>query len=377
MAEGRVAATASFGFGFAMLSLIEWMSDWGGMVLQSRVGSNGSTFDHFWESSLARECVAPLIVVCLLLFAHAYGGTDPLGAGIIAGGALIPPIWALNLSGYLDANGKNQLAGALAGLPATLAALACYWFVRDDWSPYHSGLIIGGAYSLGSLVSVGCHFLITARLGLLRRPNIISSKEIRKSFADGAMYCAAEFPAQFYARAVMLVVSESLGMHAAGVYIYIRQVVSASTQLIMLIKRVEFSRLRMAARAHPVKMADLFDIQRPSLLVAVSIFAGSFGARFAVSHLPGNLEDAAFKLPFFCASIPFWAISLSLGQVLIFNGRVRAYSAITFVNTVILLALAAAVTRYTGLIFLSMLDLFSHMVQAWACYRVVKIGATS
>ncbi len=115
MAGGRISTTASFGFGFAMLSLIEWTADWGGMVLQSRIGCNGTTFDHFWEASLARELVAPVIIACLVAFAYGYRGTDPLAAGIIAGGALIPPIWAFNLSGYLDSVRKKPDCGSPCG----------------------------------------------------------------------------------------------------------------------------------------------------------------------------------------------------------------------------------------------------------------------
>ncbi len=197
------------------------------------------------------------------------------------------------------------------------------------------------------------------------------------SFWDGAAYCAGEFPAQFYTRAVLLIVSESLGMHVAGIYVYIRQVMSAAGQAIMLIKRVEFRQLRQVATTHPVKMATVFEIQRPSLTAALIVFAGSVGARFAVPHLPANLGDAASQLPYFCASIPVWAVSLSLGQVMIMNGNVRAYSAIMFVNTAIVCTIASELIRYTGLLFLSFLDIISFSVQALAYYHIVRMRAAS
>ena len=77
-----------------------------------------------------------------------------------------PPIAAFNLSGYLDSYGKNQIAGALAGVPATLSACSCYWFVIHPMDLFASGLIIGGSYGLGSLISVVSHFVIAARLGV-------------------------------------------------------------------------------------------------------------------------------------------------------------------------------------------------------------------
>ena len=262
MTSGRIAATVSFGFAYAVLTLVQWTADWGGLILQGRCRSEDLSCDRLWEMALGRLLVAPAIVACQLSFAFYYRGVDEFSSGMIMGGALIAPIWAFNVAGLLDANGKNALAGPLAGLPPALGAIAGCQLFGADFRPLSIGISAGIAYTVGCLVCVLGQILIAGTLTPLKWPRAVSLAGARRWLVEGAMYCAGEFPGHFYGRALLLIVTKTLGLHTAGIYVYIRQIISGSGQAILLIKRVEFPALRQVASNRPLHIMDVFHAQR-------------------------------------------------------------------------------------------------------------------
>lgn len=372
MTSGRIAITASFGFAFAVLSLVQWTADWGGLVLQGRCRSEDLSFDRIWEMALARQFVAPAILACQLSFAFFYRSTDELAAGMIMGGALIAPIWACNLAGLLDANGKNALAGPLAGLPPALAVLAGCQLLRANFHPISVGISIGAAYAVGCLLCVLGQILIARQLTPLKLPRAVSFRGARRWLVEGAVYCAGEFPAQFYGRALLLIVTKSLGLHTAGIYIYIRQIISASAQAVLLIKRVEFSALRRVATNRPLHITDVLRVQQVSLIASLSVFVGSLFGLFI--HVPPSLVDVAAVLPYFSSTIPVWASAVTLGQVVVVSGRVRSYSSFMVATTTVSALLAWLLTAHFGLRFLAMLDFLGFSILILSYYSVIRSG---
>ncbi len=372
MTHRQVATTASFGFAFALLSLVQWTSDWGGQILQGRLNAKDLSFDHLWEAGLAREIVTPAILACQLSFAYFYRSFDPLASAIITGGALIAPIWALNLSGFLDAHGKNDLAGPLAGFPAALAAAAGGQLLDAKMDPIFTGLTIGAAYSMGCLVCVLGQFLIAGQVAPLALPKDVSAHRVRRFLVDGAMCCLGEFPSQFYGRALLLIVSRSLGLHAAGIYVYVRQIISASAQIVLLIKRVEFFAVRKIASIKPVHLGDVFGAQRTSLAASICIFVGSL--LMHLIRIPPALADVAAILPYFLGSIPIWASSVTLGQVVVVSGRARLYSSLMITDAAASGLLAWLLTEHLGLLFLAFIDFVGFSALSFSYYRVLRTG---
>ncbi len=370
MTRGRVDAAASFGFGFSILSLVQWTSDWGAMVLQGRIGANEMTFDHLWESGLAREIAMPAILACQLSFAIYYGRSDALAEAIMIGGALTAPAWALNLAGFLDAHGKNDIAGPLAAFPPALAAVAGCQLLGAKIDPIFVGLTIGAAYSIGCIVCVLGQFLVAGQLAPLSRPRTLSAHRIGRFFVDGAICSLGEFPGQFYGRALIFIVARSLGLHAAGIYVYVRQIIAASGQVVFLIKRVEFSALRKIALKKPVYLADVFRVQRVSLSAAIGIFIGSLLVHLV--SIPPTLAEVSSILPYFLVYIPLWAGSVTLGQAVVVSGKVHLYSSIMIATTAASGLLALVLTQRLGLLFLALLDFVGHSALTFSFYRVLR-----
>src|SRR6476660_4072101 len=67
--DGKFALTASLGFGLAMLSLVQWIADWGGLVLQARLAAQDGPFRGIWEMLVGRLLMVPLVIAAQLVSA--------------------------------------------------------------------------------------------------------------------------------------------------------------------------------------------------------------------------------------------------------------------------------------------------------------------
>ncbi|MEZ0167926.1 hypothetical protein [Microvirga sp. TS319] len=366
--DGKLAVTASFGFALAALSLVQWTADWGGLVLLARLAAQKTDFGPQWEASLGRLVIAVPITLIQLSLIWFYNGLDSLACGILIGGIPVAPVWAMNLSGYLDGHARNALSGPLAGLPWSAAALAAYCMLHTGEASYQAGLVIGMAYSAGCSACVIAQYFIARSIQPAGVSGKVTKEGILRFISGGAAYCMAEFPNQFYARALLVIVSESLGQEVLGVYIYLRQIISASAQAIGLIKRVEFPRFSRVVTERSFRLRDVLFSQGISLGFSFLAFLASLIWAVWDPMIIPKLSNVALYMPFFAAALPMWAIAATLGQVLIVQNRVKLYSAVMLCSIAVSATAVVALTGVMGLTFLALVDVVMFAAQAGAYY---------
>jgi hypothetical protein len=364
IAEGKLSAVASLGFAIAILSLVQWIADWGGLVLLARHAVSGQDFQGVWAANFARIIIAIPIAVALAGLAEIHATTDPFASGLLFGGIAIAPIWSLNIAGFLDGHGKSALSGPTAGLPMIAAAASTFLVFLFSDASFSMGLLVGGSYTAGCAMCVALQYLLAHTVTGIGNPWKLTRADVISYFSHGGIYCLGEFPSQLYGRVLIIIVSAALGQQMTGVYIYIRQVLSGFAQLISFIKRVEFPRLASALLETPLRLRRVMTTQVVNLSASGMVLIAAIAAFQLRDTLPPRFSEVAFYFVFFAAVLPIWAISTSFGQVIILQQKMKAYSAVLLVTVAFSAVITAEFTHIFGLTFIACCDIMMNAVQA-------------
>jgi hypothetical protein len=372
IAEGRLAIVASFGFAIAILSLVQWAADWGGLVLLSRYAIEGRDFGVVSAAHLARLIVALPITLGVSAFALLYR-TDPLVFGMLLCGMAIAPVWAFNLSGFLDGHGKSAVSGPAAGLPWIGVATTTFVIFSGQETPsVIAGAAVGASYVAGCAICVLCQHIIVRSVSCSRGSSYAWA-DVWAFLREGGVYCAGEFPNQLYGRMLIVIVANSLGQHITALYVYIRQILIGAAQFIAFIKRVEFPRLGKVISDVPVTFHRILKAQIANIGASFAIFAASIIAFVAHRELPPHFIEVAYYFVFFAAILPIWAIAMSFGQVAILQNRMTFYSGILVLTIAISSFFTYSFTAVFGLTFVAACEVMMYVAQfsayAWSARR--------
>jgi hypothetical protein len=370
IAEGKLSAVASFGFAIAILSLVQWTADWGGLVLLARHAVLGHDFQGVWAANAARLITAAPIVGVLATFAVLYTTTDPFASGMLFGGLAIAPLWSLNLSGFLDGHGKSALSGPIAGLPWVAAAVTTFLIFLFSDASFSAGLLVGGSYTVGCALCVAFQYMLVRSIVVVGSPRRIARADVVAYFCHGGIYCLGEFPNQLYGRALIVIVSVALGQQITGIYVYIRQVLIGFAQVIGFVKRVEFPRLASALLEMPLRLRRVVAAQLVNLGVSGMVLVAAFVAFQLRDWLPQRFSEIAYYFVFFAAVLPVWALSASFGQVLILQHKMTAYSGVLLGTIALSAIITTAFTQTFGLTFISWCEITMYVAQTALFARI-------
>lgn len=361
LTQGKLAVIASFGYALAILSLAQWIADWGGLILLSRHAILGRDFGAVWAANLARLIIALPITLVLATLIILYG-SDAFAAGILWGGLLVAPLWAFNLSGFLDGHGKSATSGPTAALPWIGSAIATYILFRAaaDGPLMAYGLVVGIAYTAGCAACVLLQYGIARSVCSIRFSRV-TRKDTLAFLREGAAYCLGEFPNQLYGRLLIVIVSASLGQQVMGLYVYIRQILIGIAQVIGFIKRVEFPKLAMALATHDWRR--MMKSQSVNLGFSAVVFVGAVVAFFLRATLPARFDEVAYYFLFFAPVLPIWALSMSFGQAVILHGRMNFYSMVLIATIATSALFTYHFTRTFGLTFIAACEVTMYTIQ--------------
>jgi hypothetical protein len=334
--QGRYNVTAALGFGLALLSLAQWIADWGGMALLTRLTVRSAQYVSLSEAILARLLVSVPTAMAQLAFSTTHYADNPMASGILVGGAVTAPFWALNITGFLDGHARGAHVGPVVGLPWLMAAVLCYSSLTfgPAMSDKTVGLLIGAAFSLGCLICVLAQHRFAGRMAMGYRLEMPTRRGTLRYLTDGGLYCLGELPNQLYSRALIVLVNENADAKTTGVYVYIRQVISAVAQCLAVIKRLEFIKLSLMVSEHRITFPNVLQSQALNISAAILFFLGAIV--FANLHvsLPSSGRLAidtgfwTFYLACFAAAVPAWAVSAAFGQIVVLLDQMRMYSLI-------------------------------------------------
>lgn len=289
LATGEIAFMGRFAIINTMILLAYQAIDLGGLVILARhvatedyAGSDIPTF--FWSFSAVRIIIAFVLTTMGLIWLAVNPTSFESNYTAMATPGLI--LLAVSPGGILDGHSMSGWTGATWALPFVASAIALPFGL--GMPPRNAGMLLGGALSLGAIFAVAVQYGLLHRQRLAvpyRRPK---AAIMRESGHEALLYLVGWLPGQLFFRGQVGIATALLGLDAAALFIYAKQIIMIATRFLVFARRVEYPDLvkQLADRQHIVR--KVISIQKISLSLGVLGMVS-----FAIF---GLLMDFAFPL---------------------------------------------------------------------------------
>ncbi len=317
VASGELNLLARFGVHYSFAILAVLMIDAGGSIILARMVARRSARerpdDNVWqtfcEMSAIRLSIACLLATGAVVYALCFA-SDEFSRWYIAMALPGLLLWAFNAVGLLDGlrmSGVSGLTGSVAYL-CTAAGLV----VAAHRSAGAAGGVLGAAFSIGYLVTLVAQWVVLGRLGWLPRYRKLTRVGLLALAKDGFALLFQLVPGQINMRAQLVLTTSCLGLETTALFIYAKQIVTALTQILGFVLRVEFPALvdRFAGPGRTT-LASIIGAQKTSLFLATASSIATLAVSAIAAAVPSfSLHRAGFVMMLFAPTI--WTVSLSM-----------------------------------------------------------------
>jgi O-antigen/teichoic acid export membrane protein len=294
--------------------------------------------EQFWRTFCETSVIRLLFAACVGVAAvvYAFGMTDDGFTESYV--ALALPgllVWAFNAVGLLDGlrlSGVSGVTGAVAYVAAAIGLC-----LAAHRSAETAGAILGGVFSIGYLLAVAAQWIALRGQGWFPKFRTPTREGLTQAFKDGCAMLFQLVPGQINMRAQLVLSAIYLGAETTALFIYAKQVVTALTQIIAFMLRVEFPGLvEKLSEADNHGPRSILDAQKMTLYCAIIFAFGGTAVAGVAAALPGfSLHRAATMILSFAPTILTLSLSLMMIQALAALG---AYSVIAAALTASALA---------------------------------------
>ena len=381
VAAGEYDLLAAFGthYSFAILGII--LVDAGASTTLARVvarlPAGCAPRDEVWrifcETSAIRLLAASMIGAAAVIYVlgFAAGGFSRWYFALALPGLLA---WAFNAVGLLDGLRVSGISGITGSAAYVVTAVGLAMAAHRP--PETAGAILGAAFTIGYFVTLGAQWIVLARKGWLPQFRKMTRAGLVKASRDGGALLFQLVPGQINMRVQLLLSTAYLGTETTALFIYAKQIVTASTQIIGFVLRVEFPGLveKMAVPGTQT-LAGILGAQKMALSCAIAFTLGVTGAAAVAAVLPAfSLHRAATYIASFAPTIFTMSLSLIMIQALAALG---AYGVVARA-----LAISSVAGMLASYLLLSMLDIYAfvagevtlHLVGFVMVYRYLRRG---
>jgi hypothetical protein len=315
--EGEYKLLSNFGvhYSFAILAIL--MVDAGGSIIVARMvarrpreqAPGDDVWQVFCEISAIRSLIACLIGTAATVYVL-YFATESFSRWYVA--LALPGLlfWAVNGVGLLDGLRMSGASGITGS--AAYFVTACGLALAAHRSPAAAGGILGSAFSAGYLVVLAAQWAVLGRIGWHPRFRMPTRQGLLASAKDGCALLFQLVPGQVNMRVQLVLSAAYLGAETTALFIYAKQVVTALTQIISFVLRVEFPGLveKLAISSKP-SLAGILNAQKTTLYLATAFAVATASVSAIAAAVPGfGLSRAAVVVTAFSPTI--WTVSLSL-----------------------------------------------------------------
>jgi hypothetical protein len=379
VAAGKYELLAAFGthYSFAILGII--VVDAGASTILARVvarlsveqNSRDEVWRIFCETSVIRLLTAALIgtVAIVYVLGFASDGFSRWYLALALPGLLF---WAVNPVGLLDGlrlSGVSGITGSAAYI-VTAIGLA----LAANRPAEAAGAVLGGAFSLGYLLTLSAQWIALGRKGWFPQLQKVTRAGLVRSLKDGGALLFQLVPVQINGRVQLVLSTAYLGAETTALFIYAKQVVTALTQIIGFVLRVEFPGLveKMAA-SRKQSFGSILDAQKKALYCAVVFTVGATGVAVVAAVVPEfSLHRAAVIMASFTPTMLTLSLSFMMMQALAALG---AYAVIAQA-----VAISSAVGIFVSYLLVSTLHVYAfvlgevtlHLVGFLIVYRYLR-----
>lgn len=379
LAKGQLELLALFGTHFAFAGFGIIVVEAGSLIILARHAASmerneesvATMWRTFWELSVFRAVLALLVIAAGAAIAFTAAASPFTRAyALCAAPAFL--FWALNAAGFLDGLRLSGISGVSGSLAYAASALALA--LAADADPATAGMVLGAAFSAGYLLTILVQFaaLRVAGWGMRferpRRAGILSAGR------DGLALLGSNLPGQAYFRVQLLMSSAWLGAGPTALFVYVKQVVTAATQLAGFIRRVEFPALVQAlAKGVDNPALTALRVQWRGTQFALALMLCLALAGLALWNMASlHLADVGQYMAGFSITIASGAVILALTQGLAALGRYNSLLVRAALSTAAGLAVSFMLVRQAGIYGFLIGDLASAVVSLVLLYRVMR-----
>lgn len=379
VARGELELLALFGthFAFAMFGIIAVEA--GSLTILARHAASmehgeesvPAMWRHFWEMSIVRGALAMAVIAAALGFALLLA-SSPFSRGYVLFALPAFLFWAVNAAGFLDGlrlSGISGISGSIAY--ATSAGALVY---AQDLDPASAGEVLGAAFSAGYALTVIVQFAALRFAGWPLRFERPTRRGITRAGIDGMALLGSTLPGQVYFRAQLLMCSVWLGAAPTALFVYVKQIVNAASQLTGFIRRVEFPLLvrKLAADRSDI-FGAIFKTQKMGTIASVIIAIGMIACGAAMAaYGDGHLRSLGVLLAVFSVFVATGSIILGLTQGLAALGHYQDLLVRTVLASALGIAVSLAFVRPLGIYAFALADAASTLLSLFVLTRFFR-----
>ncbi|WP_453951707.1 hypothetical protein [Bradyrhizobium sp. USDA 377] len=367
LANGRFELLSWFGthYSFAIFGII--LTDGGTSTIlardMARLSSSQESSDEFWRSFCEIVVFRLSVVMLLGLVAAAYivtVATDGFSRSYLL--CILPGLllWAGNATGLLDGLKLSGISGVTGSCAYVASAVALA--LAPNASPETAGLILGGAFSGGYVLTVLAQWMILSRFGWTPRIKQVTSAGLILTFKNGAAMSFQLVPGQIGWRAQLALSAVYLGSETTAVLTYVKQIVNAVTMIVMMVVRVDFPGLvQKVSRTTEPSFRTIAEAQKTTLACAVAFTVGAILVSSLSYIVPqSRFAAAAHALLMFSPTILTTAFSAMMAQGMVALGAYAAVARITTIGAAAGIAASCLLVGPLGLYAILLGELVSH-----------------
>ena len=361
VAAGEYELLAAFGthYSFAILGIILVDAGAGTTLARvvARLSADRKPSDEIWrsfcETTAIRLVIAALIGTAAITYVCGFA-SDAFTRWYVPLALPGLLLWAVNGVGLLDGLRLSGISGITGSAAYVVTAIGLALSTQQPTGT--AGAILGGAFSIGYLVTVAAQWTVLGRKGWLPRLQRITQKGLEKSFGDSCALLFLYVPGQITMRLQLVLSAAYLGSETTALFVYAKQIMMASTQIIWFVLRTEFpgliERLTVQERQD---LGTILGAQKLSLYVAVALAVGATAVAGIAAAVPDfGLHRAATIIAAFAPTMLTMSLSLMVTQALAARG---AYTAIAGA-----IAISSAVGMFVSYVLVSTMGVYAFVL---------------
>ncbi len=379
VAAGEYELLAAFGthYSFAVLGII--LVDAGASTTLARavarLSGERKPSDELWrifcETTAIRLLIAALVCKAAATYALGFApdGFTRWYVALAVPGFLL---WAVNPVGILDGLRLSGISGVTGSAAYVTTAIGLALAARRPAEV--AGAILGGAFSIGYLVTVAAQWIALVRKGWKPQFPKMTQAGLVKSLKDGGALLFQNVPGQINMRVQLVLSAVYLGAETTALVVYAKQIATAANQIVMFILRVEFPALVEKLNTQ-VKhsLASLLGAQKMALYCAVILAVGIAGAAGVAAVVPTfGLHRAAAIIAAFAPTIVMLSLSSMMTQAMAALGAYGVIARALAIASVAAILVSYALVSALGAYAFVVGEVTFHIVGSYIVYRYLQ-----
>lgn len=368
--NGDLTSLANIGIALGLLSLIQWGTDAGGVFILPKYVED-KNFNVIFSCFLLSRLIIGFSLFFLISLLLTLIKSPIVVNEIFSKGWLVAIIWSFNISGILDYYGLNKLADPLSGLCWLLSSL---YIIIPGVDFKDTGIF----FSLGLFLTTIIQLIIFNRY----KKNInlfadIKLNDFSHHFKSAFFYTITYSVSQIYARLIPIALSKLVDSTTAGVYIYVKNIINLTSQVILFSRRAEYSSVIKLIDKRAVSVADIIKNQSASLFIACVSFFCSLVLCLGYYFHEESISKPLIFLLLMQPNLMLWVISSSLGQYCIAANSLKLHLSIITLSATISLIIFIGLVPYTSLYTIIFSEFVMYILQISLFYKGIKFMASN